>query len=254
MPESDYNVDVTKLFPEEHTRRTFAKVFDRNTIDLLHSLAGRGHFTQVEFPISTGKEAHVFRAVDSAGNFRAIKIYKIDTSDFRHMDEYLRFDRRFEHIKPERRSIVHAWTQKEFTSLLKLQKHAVNVPSPQVAKENVLVMEFIGSKEGESAPKLKDAHIGNIALFYEALVQNIAHMLEAKLIHGDLSDYNILVKDDMPVIIDCGQVIPTTHPNAKKFYERDLNNMLKVLHRHGLKELEYEQFYSDIKKAKEGKK
>lgn len=250
--EDEYNIN--KLFPEEHTRRTFAKVFDKSTIDLLHSLASKGHFNQVEFPISTGKEAHVFRAVDNAGNFRAIKIYKVDTSDFRHMDEYLRFDRRFEHIKPERRSIVHAWTQKEFTSLLKLQQHAVNVPSPQIAKENVLVMEFIGSKEGEAAPKLKDSHIGNIQLFYEALIQNIVHMLEAKLIHGDLSDYNILVKDDMPVIIDVGQVIPTIHPNAKKFYERDLNNMLKVLHRHGMKELTFEQFYEDIKQTKERKR
>ena len=248
----DMEFNINKLFPEEHTRKTFAKVFDKSTIDVLHSLASRGHFDQVEFPISTGKEAHIFRAVDRAGNFRAIKIYKVETSDFKHMDEYLRFDRRFEHIKPERRSIVHAWTQKEFTSLLKLQKHAVNVPTPQIAKENVLVMEFIGT-EGEASPKLKDAHIKHMGLFYEALVQNIAHMLEAKLIHADLSDYNILVKDDMPVIIDVGQVVPTTHPNAKKFYERDLTNMLKVLHRLGIKDLTFEQFYEDIKRAKEGK-
>jgi RIO kinase 1 len=189
--------------------------------------------------------------MDRAGNYRAIKIYKIDTSDFRHMDEYLRFDRRFEHIKPEKRSIVHAWTQKEFTTLLKLQKFHVNAPKPQIAKENILVMEFIGTKEGEAAPKLKDSHIEDIHQFYAALTQNIARMLEAKLIHGDLSDYNILVKDDRPVIIDVGQIIPTTHPNAKMFYERDLNNLLKVLHRHGMKELTFEQFYADVKAAKE---
>ncbi len=68
---------------------------------------------------------------------------------------------------------------------------------------------------------------------------------------SDLSEYNILVKDDMPIIIDCGQSIPTIHPNAKKFYERDIKNMLKVFHRMGMKQLTYDQFYDDVKRAKE---
>lgn len=242
--------NISKLFPEEELRKTFEKVFDRNVIRVLHGMASAGHFDHVEFIISAGKEAHVFRAVDKSGHYRAVKIYKLETSDFHRMEDYLHFEKRFQKAKHDKRSIVFAWTQKEFSSLQKLQKAGVPVPTPLTAKENVLVMEFIG-EHGEASPRLKDAHVKNKERFYENVVQAIAGMLNAKMIHGDLSEYNILVKDDLPLIIDCGQTIPTIHPNAKKFYERDIKNMLKVLHRLGLKHLTYDQFYDDIKKAKE---
>ncbi|MDP2666392.1 MAG: serine protein kinase RIO [Candidatus Diapherotrites archaeon] len=241
---------IFKLFSEERLEKTFAKVFDQNTIHVLHTLASQGHIDHVEFTISTGKEAHVFRAVDKGGNYRAVKIYKIETSDFNNMQDYLRFDKRFANVKNEKRSIVFAWTQKEFSSLRKLREAGVNVPMPLVAKDNVLVMEFIGT-DGGASPMLKDARIRDLEKFYKGLVGNIAKMLAAKMIHGDLSDYNILVKDDIPIIIDCGQTFPTTHPNAKHFYERDLKNLLKVIHRLGKKDLTYDEFYGDVKREKE---
>lgn len=247
----EYN--LTKLFPEEDLRKTFAKVFDKNVIKTIHTLSSQGHFDHLEYTIATGKEAHVFRAVDNAGHFRAIKIYKIETSDFKRMEEYLDFEPRFKKAKHDKRNIVFAWTQKEFSALQRFRKSKVNVPTPLAAKENVLVMEFIGDA-GEPAPRLKDSHVKNVDAFYEKVCLNIARMLNAKIIHGDLSEYNILVQNDEPVIIDCGQAIPTIHPNAKKFYERDLNNMLKVFHRMGLKELTFDTFYEDVKKAKESGK
>lgn len=240
---------VQKIFTEEQLEKTFAKVFDRNTVQVLHTLASSGHIDHLEFTISTGKEAHVFRAVDKSGNYKAVKIYKIETSDFNTMQDYLRHDKRFEKVKNEKRSIVFAWTQKEFSSLRKLREGGVNVPMPLIAKDNVLVMEFIG-KNGEACPKLKDARVKDLDKFYAGLVENIARMLEAKMIHGDLSDYNILVREDEPVIIDCGQTFPTTHPNAKHFYERDLQNMLKVIQRLGRKKLTFEELYADVKEAK----
>lgn len=245
----EYN--LTKLFPEEDLRKTFAKVFDTNVIRIIHTLASQGQFDHLEFTIATGKEAHVFRAVDSAGHHRAIKIYKIETSDFKRMEDYLDFEPRFKKAKHDKRNIVFAWTQKEFSSLQRFQKFEVPVPTPLAAKENVLVMEFIGT-HGNAAPRLKDARVKDLEKFYENVCVAIARMLNAKLIHGDLSEYNILVKDDLPIIIDCGQSIPTIHPNAKHYYERDITNMLKVFHRIGLKQLTYERFYEDVKKAKEG--
>jgi len=249
MIADEYN--LTKLFPEEDLRKTFAKVFDKNVIRVIHTMASQGQIDHLEYTISTGKEAHVFRAADSAGHFRAVKIYKIETSDFKRMEDYLDFEPRFKKAKHDKRNIVFAWTQKEFSSLQRFQKGRVSVPTPLAAKENVLVMEFIGDHEGNAAPRLKDAHIEDVEKFYENVCVAIARMLNAKLIHGDLSEYNILVKNDQPVIIDCGQSIPTIHPNAKKFYERDIKNMLKVFQRMGLKKLTYEQFYDDVKKAKE---
>ncbi|MEK6970860.1 MAG: serine protein kinase RIO [archaeon] len=244
--------NLSKLFPEEDLRKTFEKVFDKNVIRVIHNLASLGHFDHLEFTISTGKEAHVFRASDNHGHYRAVKIYKIETSDFKRMEDYLHFDPRFQKVKNDKRQIVFAWTQKEFSSLRKLKEAGVPAPMPLAAKENVLVMEFIGEK-GEASPRLKDARIGDLEKFYENVVKAIAAMLNAKLIHGDLSEYNILVKDDMPIIIDVGQTVPTIHPNAKTFYERDIKNMLKVFHRLGMKELTYDQFYADIKRVKERK-
>ena len=243
--------NLTKLFPEEDLRKTFAKVFDKNVIRVIHTMASQGQIDHLEFTISTGKEAHVFRAADNAGHFRAVKIYKIETSDFRRMEDYLDFEPRFKKAKHDKRNIVFAWTQKEFSSLQRFQKGGVPVPTPLAAKENVLVMEFIGDSHGNAAPRLKDARIENMEKFYQNVCVAIARMLNAKLIHGDLSEYNILVKDDQPIIIDCGQSIPTIHPNAKKFYERDIKNMLKVFHRMGMKQLTYDQFYDDVKRAKE---
>lgn len=243
--------NLTKLFPEEDLRKTFAKVFDKNVIRVIHTMASQGQIDHLEFTISTGKEAHVFRAADNAGHFRAVKIYKIETSDFRRMEDYLDFEPRFKKAKHDKRNIVFAWTQKEFSSLQRFQKGGVPVPTPLAAKENVLVMEFIGDSHGNAAPRLKDARIENMEKFYQNVCMAIARMLNAKLIHGDLSEYNILVKDDQPIIIDCGQSIPTIHPNAKKFYERDIKNMLKVFHRMGMKQLTYDQFYDDVKRAKE---
>ncbi len=249
MIADEYN--LTKLFPEEDLRKTFAKVFDKNVIRVIHTMASQGQIDHLEFTISTGKEAHVFRAADNAGHFRAVKIYKIETSDFRRMEDYLDFEPRFKKAKHDKRNIVFAWTQKEFSSLQRFQKGKVPVPTPLAAKENVLVMEFVGDTHGNAAPRLKDARIENMEKFYQNVCVAIARMLNAKLIHGDLSEYNILVKDDQPIIIDCGQSIPTIHPNAKKFYERDIKNMLKVFQRMGLKKLTYDQFYDDVKRAKE---
>ncbi|MFH0970037.1 MAG: serine protein kinase RIO [Candidatus Diapherotrites archaeon] len=239
--------DYSKLFPEEDLRKTFQKIFDQNVIRVIHGMASQGHIDHLEYTIATGKEAHVFRAVDIAGHFRAVKIYKLETSDFKRMEDYLRFEPRFQKVRNDRRQIVFAWTQKEFSSLQKLRNKNVPVPMPLAAKENVLVMEFIGEK-GKASPQLKDAQVKNKKAFYEKTCDAIAKMLDAQLIHGDLSEYNILVKKDKPVIIDCGQVIPTIHPNAKMYYERDLKNMLKVFHREGMKELTYEKLYEDVKK------
>ena len=240
------NDRVQKVFSEEKTKKVFQKVFDENTTHVLHTLASKGYFDHLEFTISTGKEAHVFRAVNREGNFVAIKIYKIITSDFKQMQDYLQFEKRFKHIKNDKRKIVFAWTQKEFSYLQRMQAFGIPTPAPIIAKDNVLIMEFIGEK-GNAAPMLKDAKVKNAQKFYHQIVGAMANMLDGKMIHADLSDYNILIRKNEPVVIDCGQVIQTTHPNAKTFYERDLRNMVKVFKRLGVKDASFDSLYADIK-------
>jgi len=226
---------LRKYVPDENARRVFAKVFDSNTIQAVHGLASKGYFDVLEFVISTGKEAHVFRAVDKSGNYRAVKIYKIDTTDFKQMSKYVEGDIRFQNVKNNRMSLVHAWTKKEFKNLLRLNKAGVRVPLPIAFKANVLVMEFLGEK-GEASPRLKEKPLKDAKKVRSAIVEFVAKALfRAELIHADASEYNILNHNGELVLIDCGQAVLNTHPKAKEFFERDIRNLSKYLNRIGEK-------------------
>ena len=98
--DNQYARMIKEYISEEKIQKTFNQVFDNETIIGLHELAEKGMIEKIEYVVSTGKEAQVFRAVDAAGNFRAIKIYKTKTATFRQMEQYIQGDLRFEKIKP----------------------------------------------------------------------------------------------------------------------------------------------------------
>ena len=235
---------------DKESRRIFEQVFDSITIESVHSLATKGFFDGIEFVISTGKEAHVFRAVDNAGNHLAVKIYKVETSDFRNMAKYVEGDVRFENVKRNKRDLVYAWTRKEFRNLLLMRKAGVRVPMPVAFKNNVLAMEFIGSSDGQAHPTLKEHPAEKPAEFHSFIVENIARMLfKGEIIHADLSEYNILNAESEFVVIDCGQAVLTSHPMAKEFFERDVRNIAAYLRKSGIK-TSFEELYMEIKKLK----
>lgn len=247
--ESKNEFDLRRFVPEEEVRKTFAKVFDRRTMQALHRLATRGYFEMVEHVISTGKEAHVFRAVDKAGNARAIKVYKTETSDFNKMYIYIHGDRRFGKVKGSKRDIVLAWTQKEFKNLLLMNKAGIACPMPIAFFENVLVMEFIG-RDGKAAPTLKEAPVQDIKKAYKTLVDFLARLLfKAELVHADFSEYNVLNNNEELVLIDAGQAVLTSHPEAEAFFERDLRNTAAYFSKHGLEKTP-EQVRQDVKSFK----
>ncbi len=238
--------ELVELVKEQNSRAVFAKVFDNKTISTVHALAGKGHFDKLEFLINVGKEAHVFRAVDASGNFKAVKIYKIETSDFNKMGEYVEGDYRFKNVGHNKMDLVYAWTRKEFKNLMALKEAGVKVPLPHAFQENVLVMEFIGT-EGNASLTAREKPFADSEKFYETITSAVAKMVsKAKLIHADLSEYNILNKEEEAVIIDCGQAVPTNHPRAKEFFERDLQNLTHYFNKIGIKKSK-EEVYADIK-------
>ncbi len=242
---------MQQLVPEEKSRRIFAKVFDSETVATVHALAMKGQFNMLEYVISTGKEAHVFRATDVSGNYRAVKIYRVEASDFRNMQQYLEGDRRFKQVKKKKRDIVYAWTKKEFKNLSLANSAGARVPLPIAYRNNVLVMEFIG-ENGIASPTLKDRGIERLDAreLYEKLLESLAKMLfKAKIVHSDLSEYNILMKGQEPVIIDMGQAVSFSHPKAKAFFERDLRNISNYFSKKGLKKTE-KNVENDIKALK----
>ncbi len=240
---------------EEKLKKIFAKVFDKRTIMAVHNLANKGLFDVLEFQISAGKEAEVFRARDVAGNYRAVKIYKIQTSGFRRMEQYLVGDERFRNVRRDKRNIVYAWARKEYKNLEMAAKAGARVPLPLGFKENVLVMEFIG-KDGQAAKTMKETPPKQPEKAYSALIELIVRLYSVNLVHADMSEYNILVKGQAYVLIDVGQTVLTSHPKAKEFFERDIRNLSKYFGKLGLKKTS-EEIYSDIKERKaflEGKK
>ncbi|MCD6434284.1 MAG: serine protein kinase RIO [Candidatus Diapherotrites archaeon] len=227
-------ITIRDIIREEALQKIFDRVFDERTILAIHSLATKGYFNNLEYIVSSGKEAVVCKAVDAANNPRAVKIYKIETSDFKNMLAYIEHDPRFTNIGREKHDIVYAWTRKEFRNLEELNNAGIRVPLPIAFRENVLVMEFIGQEN--AAPLLKYSPPKDILEFEEFVVRSLALMVKkAGLIHADLSEYNILNNNEEFVIIDCGQAVALEHPRAEEFFERDLRNMAKYLTKQGLK-------------------
>ncbi len=200
-------------------------VFDKFTLLTLYDLSNRGYFDVLYGTVKTGKESNVFLAKDREGQRLAVKIHRMLTADFHAMIKYIEGDRRFSKIKKNRRSTILAWVEKEFQNLKTAYDADVRVPMPVIAKKNVLIMDFIG--EGDFAsPTLKDAKI-NTQEVYEEVVLNMKRLFEAGLVHGDLSEYNILLRKDEVVLIDLSQAVPADHHLAEELLKRDAKNVAR---------------------------
>jgi RIO kinase 1 len=147
------------------------------------------------------------------------------------MKDYILGDPRFQGIKHARKDIILAWTKKEFKNLMRAEEAGVRVPKPHVTQRNILIMEFIG-KDGVPMPQLKDVKLSNEeASHIFKKITGYMNLLytKAKLVHADLSEYNILIDMDTmePVIIDMGQSVLTDHFNAQTYLQRDVTNIAR---------------------------
>jgi len=199
-------------------------VFDEYTLLGLYKLLSRGWITAMGGPISTGKEANVYHA-DRDGTTVAVKIYLTRTANFKKMQDYITADRRFINIGKTRRDIIFAWTRKEFSNLKRAEKVGIPVPHPLVFDRNVLVMEFLGDENG-AFPQLRLAEFEDAQAVYDEIIEYIRLLWKkAKLVHGDLSEYNILFGKGHPYLIDMGQAVTLDHPHAPGFLKRDLEQL-----------------------------
>ena len=213
---------------------TFKDVFDEKTLLTLHKLEADGYFDSLKSPISIGKESNVFSACKKDGTYVCIKIYRINTADFKKMYEYIAADPRFHGLQKKRRRIIFAWAQREYRNLLTAYDSDISVPKPYAVKDNVLVMEFIGNK-GIAAKRLKEKEPKDCKKFSLDLIKNLKRMYKIGLIHGDLSEFNILNHNEKPIIIDFSHSVKTSYPSAGSLLERDINNMQKYFTKHKMK-------------------
>jgi len=201
-------------------------VFDKRTLMDLYSLASKGVIDALGGSVCTGKEANIFKAIVGEKEL-ALKIYRISTSNFNAMQDYLHGDPRFGNVKGTKRAIVAAWTRKEFRNLTRAEEVGVAVPHPIAMKENILVMDLISNGKNV-APTLKDVELEteDAKRIFEKIVEYISVLYNrGKLVHADLSEFNILYSEGEPVIIDMGQSVTLDHPMARRFLERDIANV-----------------------------
>jgi len=224
-----------KRIKSDADRKVGSEVFDKITLETLYKLSNQGYLHILNGAISTGKEANVFKGIDEHDKLMAVKIYRVTTSDFKKMQDYIQGDPRFKVKTRNKRQIVNTWVNKEFRNLKRACEFGVKVPRPVVAKNNILVMEFIGDEYGNPSPLMKDAEITNPQEILDKLINYIKILYnDAKLVHGDLSSFNILIKDDEPVIIDISQAVVVDHPISEELLNRDIGNLAKDFRKLGV--------------------
>ena len=223
----DTKIDILRTrIKDSDDKNVQDAVFDKRTLMDLYGLASRGVIDALGGSVCTGKEATIFRA--RAGEKElALKIYRISTSNFNSMQDYLQGDPRFSSVRGTKRAIVSAWTRKEFRNLSRAEEVGIPVPHPIAMKENILVMDLI-AVDGQAAPTLKEVDLTQeeARAVYERIVEYISLLYNrAQLVHADLSEFNILYHQGRPVIIDMGQSVTLDHPQARRFLERDIANV-----------------------------
>ncbi|MEF8881396.1 MAG: serine/threonine-protein kinase Rio1 [Halapricum sp.] len=223
-------------------------VFDEATYAAVYKLVQDGYIDAFGGPISTGKEANVYTALAGEEEV-AVKVYRINASDFKDMRGYLDGDPRFEGIGQDKRKVVMAWVRKEFANLKRAKKAGVRVPNPIAVERNVLVMEYIAT-DGDRAKRLSEVDVENPETAYEVVAEYMRRLYDAGLVHGDLSEYNIVFQDGQLVVIDMGQAVTKHHPNADEFLERDCENMAAFFSRQGM-EITGEELYEFVARADE---
>ncbi len=244
-------------------RKTEQYVFDIPTLETLYKFSKKGVIKALGGPVSQGKESVIFHAIGGEGEELAIKMYKIHTAHFNAMLDYIIGDPRFEDIKKDRRSVIYLWAHKEFKNLKRASDAGVRVPKPIACDKNVLIMEFIG-KEGMAAPRMRDIPVDilkadcELEELFLRIISAIKTLYEkGKMVHADLSEFNILMKGYVerefetapktggeieiePVIIDMGQSLLLNHPHADEFLLRDVRNIIIFFNKLGLNHSEDE--------------
>ncbi len=196
-----------------------------------------GLIDEVIHPLMSGKEADVF-VVRCGSDIRCAKIYKESVKrSFKKAAQYtegrkVRNSRRARAMEKGsrfgRKQQEETWQSAEVDALYRLHRAGVRVPEPYGCFDGVLLMELITDEDGASAPRLNDVTMSaeQAREDHAQVMVYILRMLCAGLVHGDLSEFNVLVNDEGPVIIDLPQAVDAAaNNNARTMLERDVKNM-----------------------------
>ena len=202
-----------------------------------------GIIEEVLRPLMSGKEAEVYLVL-SAGERRVAKVYKeAHNRTFKHRSEYTEgravrntrdqraISKRTRHGRAQDEA---AWRSTEVDMIYRLRNAGVRVPVPHHFIDGVLIMELVSDAEGNPAPRLGELTFerAEVLPIFERLLVEVIRMLCAGVVHGDLSDFNVLMGADGPVIIDFPQAVDaSSNQNARKLLLRDVDNLHRFMQR-----------------------
>jgi RIO kinase 1 len=245
--------EITRLMKEKRSEEyeVLEEVFDRSTLMTIYDFMNKGTIDEIHGVVKAGKEARVYWGKDSEGKELAIKIYLTVSAEFKKgMLPYIEGDPRFAHVRRDTRSLVYAWAQKEFKNLQTAAAAKIKVPQPIDVSNNVLIMEFIG-KNGVPAPLLREAALKKPERVYHQLLNQVRRLYQrAGLVHGDLSEYNIMLWRNQPVLFDISQAVPLQHPMANQLLRRDLQNLHRYFKKLNIEVLPLEEMYQRVTSGK----
>ena len=219
---------------DSDARKIYDEVFDQQTLLLIAKMINDGTLATVDYPVSTGKEGNVFHATAKDGGALALKIYRVGNASFKNIANYILGDSRFRNVRRNRKDIIYAWAQKEYKNLLGMAASGARVPKAIEQQRNILVMSYIGD-ETRPAPLLREVRLDDAAAGLEDLIETMRAIRKAGLVHGDLSEYNVLVWDGHLWVIDCGQAVPLAHAHAEEWFLRDCGNIARYFRHIGVK-------------------
>jgi RIO kinase 1 len=211
--------------------------------DRLVSLAEQGIIEEVVRPLMSGKEAEVFLVV-SGGELRVAKVYKeAQNRSFKNRAEYTEgrkvrnsrdqraIEKRSRHGRAKDEA---AWRSTEVDMIYRLRDAGVRVPTPHHFVDGVLIMELVTDADGNPAPRLGEVRLDldEATAIFDQLLTEVVRMLCAGVVHGDLSDFNVLMGVDGPVVIDFPQAVDaSSNQNARTLLLRDVGNLHRFLSR-----------------------
>jgi RIO kinase 1 len=215
-----------KRIKDNDELKVSSDIFDKQTLETLYKLGKQPYLSLLNGEISTGKEANVLLGIKDDSTFVAVKIYRTSTSDFKKMQYYIQGDPRFKIRTHNKRQLISAWVNKEFRNLNRAYEKNISIPKPITALNNVLLLEFIGDEDGNPSQPVKNQKPEDPADFLDKILFELKKFIhDAKLIHGDFSNFNILNHNEYPVIIDVSQSVVLDHPIAPELLDRDILNI-----------------------------
>ncbi len=220
---------------------------DERSQMVIYRLMNHGVIAKLQHPVKQGKESLVLHALAPDGRELAVKVHTSKVFGERERKQYLFGDWRLRHAKRHITLRTEAiWAQKEFRNLSRLEKAGVPAPHPVSFYENIVVMSFIG-ENGEAASSLNTAGDLDYRSVAERTLQAIKGLvLNARLVHGNLSPYNILVWKKDPYIIDLSQAVLTTHPASTRLLERDMEKVEAFFSARGIDTEPFHELSQDL--------